>query len=331
MTRPLSLAPPSGMLTAMKTLGDIGELGLIRRLRARPSDGRGVVVGIGDDCAVVRPDARARWDWVLKSDPVIEGVHFLPRTPGVAVGHKAVGRVLSDMAAMGADPRWALIDVVAPAALALARLLDVYRGARRLAARYGMAIVGGDVSRGRTLELHVFGGGVVPRGLAVRRSTARPGDLIYVTGRLGGSLAGRHLRFQPRVAEGCWLREHGWATAMIDLSDGLASDLRHMTEESGVGATVDVACVPVSAQARRMRGPKTAAEHALFDGEDFELLFTVRPGRQDSFERAWRRAFRLPCTRIGAITRQRGAIECRGADGECRRLTRRGYEHFRQG
>ena len=250
---------------------------LIRGLPGRPD----VVVGAGDDCAVVRAEKTARYDTLLKSDPVIEGVHFEPDAPPRAVGHKALGRVLSDLAAMGGEPLWAVVDLVLRDGRDAGWAAQVYAGLGRLARRAGLAIVGGDTSRGPARELHVFAVGRVPRGTAVLRTGARVGDALYVTGRLGGSLEGRHLRFEPRLAEGAWLREQGWATAMMDVSDGVATDLPRLLAASRVGARLEQAALPVSAAARRAsaRDGRPAWQHALSDGEDFELLFTVRGAR----------------------------------------------------
>jgi len=288
-----------------------------------------VVTGIGDDCAVVRTDGR--YDLLLKSDPVIEGIHFAPDVPGERIGHKAVGRVLSDLAAMGGEPLWILMDLVAPARTATARVKAVYRGAARLARRHGVAIVGGDTSRGPALELHVFAVGRIPRGRAVLRSGARAGDRVYVTGRLGGSLSGRHLRFQPRLSEGRWLREGGWATAMMDVSDGLAADLPRLAAASGVGVEIEAEAIPVSAAAKRavtVAGMRSGLAHALGDGEDFELVFTVAERKAAAFAKAWRRRFRLPCSAIGRITRLAGRVVLREG-GRIVPLAASGYEHFR--
>jgi len=307
-------------------VGDLGERGLIRRLAARVGRGRDVARGIGDDCAVVRVRGAA-WDWLLTTDPVIEGVHFLPDTPGRRIGHKAAGRVISDIAAMGGEPLHVLFDLVAPPAASVRRIEDIYRGATALCARHGAAIVGGDVARGPRLELHAFAVGRVERGRAVLRRGARPGDVIHVTGRLGGSILGRHLAFEPRVEAGRWIARGGWATSMMDVSDGLASDLRRILEESRVGADLDAARIPVSAAARRLRDGRGALDHALGDGEDFELLFTVSKSRATAFARAWRRAFpALPATPIGVVTPARGRLMLR-RDGSAGPVGR-GYEHF---
>lgn len=331
----------------MRSLAHMGENELIRQL-SRIVPGRAdVAAGIGDDCAVVR--IAGRHDLLLKSDPVIEGIHFDARAPADRIGHKAVGRVLSDLAAMGGEPLWILVDLVAPAGMPVERVKAVYRGAARLARRHGAAIVGGDTSRGPVFELHVFAVGRVPRGRAILRSGARAGDRVYVTGRLGGSLAGRHLSFEPRLEEGAWLRKGRWVTAMMDVSDGLAADLPRLADASGVGVRLDTEAIPVSAAAGSAvrqsattcyaRGKGAGAgevwmrpglAHAFGDGEDFELVFTVPERKAAAFEKAWRRRFRLLCTPIGRITRDAGRVELCHAE-KVFPLDRGGYEHFRSG
>jgi len=314
-----------------RRVSDLGERALIARLAARVGAGRDVTVGIGDDCAVVAPRGGAA-DWALTSDPVIEGVHFTSAHAGERVGRKAVGRALSDLAAMGAEPRWLLINLVAPPAAAVARLDAVYRGATQRAAEFGAAIVGGDVARGPRLELHVFGVGRLPPGRAIRRAGARPGDRLFVTGELGGSLAGRHLDFVPRVREGIWLRKKFRPTAMLDVSDGLASDARRLLEESGVGARLRLSALPIAAAAWRARGSRTPLRRALEDGEDFELLFTLPPRRAAAFARAWGAAFPgLRCTEIGVITDAPGRLEMEDGEGRCAVWSGGGFEHFRAG
>jgi len=339
----------------IQTVGDIGELDMIRRLvqvlparNATHSVAGGparadVVAGPGDDCAVVRPAGDARYDYLLKSDPVIEGVHFDRTTPGASVGHKALARVLSDIAAMGGEPLWALVNLVAPPAMSVARVMGIYAGLRKLARRWRVAIVGGDVARGPRLEAHVFGVGRVPRGQAVLRSGAHPGDWLFVTGALGGSRRGKHLVFQPRLAEGRWLQRRALATAMIDLSDGLAADLRHLIRQSRVGAELFLASIPLTPEVERSAArrtaprsagqvypaPRGALRHAFCDGEDYELLFAVSPANAASLIRAWPKIFRTPCASIGRITDRRGVVECVDARGGKMRLQAAGYEHFR--
>ncbi len=312
----------------MKTARDIGENRLIERLMRHLPGRPDVVTGVGDDCAVVRIGRDDRFDLLLTSDPVIEGVHFRPDARPELVGRKAVGRVLSDIAAMGGEPLWAVVNLVVPPRASSAWVERVYRGAGQLAGHWNMAIVGGDTSAGPVRELHVFAVGRVPRGTALLRSGAHPGDAIYVTGELGGSGAGRHLRVEPRIAEGEWLRSGKWATALMDLSDGLATDLPRMMRASGVGALLEEASIPVSAAARRMKGRRTPLDHALCDGEDFELLFTVPSRKAAAFERAWRKHFNLRCSRVGTVTPRKGIVDLVEPDGRRAALAQRGYEHF---
>lgn len=310
------------------TLEDVGEIEALRGLIAGLPRGRNLRVGPGDDAAVVLSPSEGR-DLLLTSDPVIEGVHFNPETPAAAVGHKAVGRVLSDIAAMGGVPFWCLLNVVAPSSTPLQRLRDLYQGAIRLARREQVGLVGGDLSAGPVLEVHAFAVGGVPRGRACLRSGARPGDWLFVTGSLGGSCQGYHLRFRPRLREGQWLRAGRWVSAMIDVSDGLASDLRHLLAASGVGAEVDLDAIPLSRAARQLQDGRGALDHALHDGEDFELLFTVPASRRRAFSRAWKLSFRLRCTCIGRIIEEADRIEWTGHPTGAGDLDAGGYEHFR--
>lgn len=307
-------------------LKDAGELAVIKRICRHLPAGQSIIQGAGDDCAVVR--AGTSRDWLLTSDAVIEGTHFHPGTPFPAIGHKAVARALSDIASMGGTPEWALVDLVAPPLIPVRAIDEIYRAATEVAGRYGLLIVGGDTARGPVLELHVFAVGFLPRGSAILRSGAKPGDVIFVTGALGGSSLGRHLKFEPRIMEGLFLRK--WASAMIDVSDGLATDLRHITDMSRTGATIDTLLIPVSADARRLKDKSSAICHALHDGEDFELLFTVPSKRVKAFQSAWKRNFSLPCSRIGCMTQARGIIECIGKNGMVTELEKTGYQHFKR-
>ena len=311
----------------MTTLHKLGEREVIRRLAKLLPRRADVRVGIGDDVAVVAVESSHK-DFLLTSDCVIEGTHFLPGAKPEQIGRKAVGRVLSDFAAMGGEPLWALIDVVANRDMPLKRLEGVYKGAAKLAEKYGLSIVGGDMAGGPELQLHVFGVGEIQKGSAVLRSGARTGDVIYVTGSLGGSLKGKHLTFEPRLEEGLWLREARWANSMIDISDGLATDLGHILEMSKAGAEISASAIPVSDAARAMKGRRTPLEHALFDGEDFELLFTVSSEKQKVFETSWKDVFELPCTAVGRITEKPGGIMLVDASGKKKSLKDAGYEHF---
>jgi len=321
----------------MRDLKQLGEREVIRRLAALLPSRSDVRTGIGHDVAVVA--GNRIYDFLLKSDAVIEGRHFLPGTPPRQIGHKALGRVLSDLAAAGGEPLWVLVNLVTPRGETMQRIRAVYQGLATLARRHNIAIIGGDTSEGPALELHIFAVGRAPRGKALLRSGARPGDVVFVTGALGGSLTGKHLRFTPRLAEGRWLRAGGWATAAIDLSDGLATDLDHLLEMSGVGAKIDTETIPIAnavfqglektnprfSKAWKKRSPLA---HALGDGEDFELLFTVPRRKAAALEQAWRKKFRTRLTAIGTITRGTGKIVWL-KNGQPLTLRARGFEHFR--
>jgi thiamine-monophosphate kinase len=306
---------------------DIGEVELIRRICEPLACRKDVILGVGDDCAVVSPSSSGDVELVLTSDPVIEGVHFTLDTDPRRVGHKAVGRAFSDLAAMGAEPRWVLINLVAPRTLECTVLDGLYAGARALSEGFGASIIGGDVAEGRDLALHVFAIGSLPKGEALTRGGAQHGNLIFVTGALGGSLgSGRHLDVQPRVREGCWLR--GWATAMIDVSDGVASDLGHIVESSGVGCVLETGCIPIDGAARSLHDAISPLDHALHDGEDFELLFTVPAARAAELMAAWQNAFKLPLSCIGKMDNTRDGVWLRQPDGISHQLVDGGFRHF---
>lgn len=311
----------------MKKLSDIGEHSAIRRLTCFLHAGDDVLVGAGDDCAVVRPSVSSDEDWVLTSDPVVEDFHFRNTDNPQLIGWKAVGRALSDIAAMGASPRWSLIDVVAPGSTPLETLEQVYQGARRIADEFGLKIVGGDLSEGSSLGIHVLAIGSLPCGKALLRSGAAAGDSIFVTGELGGSSAGRHFTFEPRIRVGEFIRD--WATSAIDVSDGLATDLRHLLDASNAGASIHLAEIPVSESAASMADGNDALKHALRDGEDFELLFTIPGESCPEFLRHWHEHFSSPAlSRIGIITDRTGELQGVDANGEILDIEGWGFRHF---
>ncbi|MGD9782020.1 MAG: thiamine-phosphate kinase [Kiritimatiellia bacterium] len=312
----------------MKTLRSIGENGLLRGILLRLPQRADTLVGPGDDCAVVRVSGSSD-DWLFTTDPVIERRHFLPETPARLVGRKAIARAVSDVAAMGGTPLWILVDLVAPSSTPVARIRGLYAGLIAAAKKWNLAILGGDTAEGDTLELHVTGVGRIPRGAAVLRSGARAGDLVYVTGALGGAyLPGcrHHLLFEPRLEAGRFLAESKFATAMMDLSDGLAADLPRLLDASKRGVRLAAAAIPLSRAARKTPHP---LHHALCDGEDFELLFTVFPRKRARFEAAWKRKFpKLPATRIGAILSNPKQRLIHLSDGSTAPFRSGGYQHF---
>ncbi len=241
----------------------------IRRYTANARPDEDLIAGIGDDCAVVRP--RRGEDLLFTTDFVIEDVHFQrARQSGVETGYRALARGLSDIAAMGGEPRYALISLALAPWACQNYVRDLYRGFSKLSERFGVRIIGGDVTRTGKLIIDVVVIGAVPCGKALRRNGARSGDRIYVSGALGGAAAsGYRLRPEPRVALGLQLR--GKATACMDLSDGLALDLHRLCLESGVSAEL-VSPLPVARRA--------TLEQAICGGEDYELLCTLPPRRK---------------------------------------------------
>lgn len=255
-----------------------GEFEYISWLRARTPSAAGVLVGPGDDCAVLAPPARPL---LVTTDVLTDGTDFLLHECGArAAGRKAMAANLSDIAAMAGTPRFAVVGVVLPRAGGGAIARELYLGLRACADEFGVALVGGDTnSWDGKLVVSVTVLGEAHPGGAVTRAGARPGDWLFVTGPLGGSIRGRHLTFTPRLREAQALTGAVRLRAMCDISDGLAADLNHILEESRCGAVLRAAAVPVAADAHELARAtgRPALRHALTDGEDFELVFAVAP------------------------------------------------------
>lgn len=255
-----------------------------------------VVMGAGDDCAVLEY-GRTGYYQLFKTDCIVQGVHYTPETPPELIGRKALGRAISDIAAMGGWPTQAVITLVLSPNYQIGYAKEIYRGLTSLAREFGVSVVGGETARpaastGRSAMLSVALLGLVEKGRCVMRSGGREGDQVFVTGLLGGSIEGKHLNFQPRVWESRWLSEHYKPTAMMDLSDGLAKDLPRLAKQSCLGYQMVYQKVP--------RSPGCALRQALNDGEDYELLFTVPPERAEAMKADWVRKFpTLPLTNIG--------------------------------
>ncbi len=301
----------------MERIGDIGEHEAIRRLTSSLGNHPQLRVGTGDDCAVAELPGTGI-DQVFTTDPIIENIHFQSGENPERIGHKAAGRVLSDIAAMGAQPQWLLVNVVAPPEQDFQTLEKTYEGMNALCNRFGATIIGGDLAQGPCLELHVFGTGTVPAGKALLRSGAKPGDCILTTGPLGCSLESRHLDFVPRVEEGIFLRETGRVNAMMDISDGLATDLRHILKRSGVGAVLKAGKIPRNG----------TLEQALYDGEDFELLLTASPEGVETLGFQWLEKFGTELPVIGRITDKAEQLLIQAVDGVSRPLEHKAFEHF---
>ena len=336
-------------MTRIARLGEEGFIALVARLsrRTRPRP----VLGIGDDAAVLESPPRAQV--LLTTDLLAEGIHFRPAyTPGRLLGRKALAVNLSDIAAMGGLPHSCVLSLGMPRHTTAEYARAVAVGVVDRARRSGVAVVGGDTCAARTLFVGITLAGIVEAGRAVRRDTARAGDGLYVTGRLGASAAGllllrrggrrarsraatrairAHLDPEPRVLAGRALGVTGLASAMIDLSDGLAQDLGRLCRASGAGAVVEAGAVPVAPAAAAVLGPKGALRAAIAGGEDYELLFAARPAHEHLVARLARR-IRLPISRIGRLVPARQGIRVLTRDGRYRPLAEwGGFEHFPRG
>lgn len=309
------------------TVGQLDEDALVRRLLPLLPVDAGVIVGAGDDCAVLAgpehdpnsPDPTARL-WLLKTDAVVEGLHFNPGEAPERVGWKAMARALSDVAAMGGRPMAAVVTLGVNRQRPMAEVEGWYRGLGTAARRYGTVVVGGETvgcKEGAWLSVSLLGE-VAPDHL-LRRDRGRPGDLLLVTGRLGGSAAGWHLDFTPRLPEGQWLARQGGVRAMMDLSDGLARDLPRLAAASGCSFDIDPSQLP--------RRPTVDPAAALTDGEDYELLLAVDPTRAADLTSAWATRFPdLPLTRIGRL--QPSSQPCRGFELLDQPGAGRGWDHL---
>lgn len=316
------------------------EFSLIDRIRERTAQGRDDVrLGIGDDAAVVAVPAGQ--ELAVAIDTMVEGVHFPLGTRAADIGWKSLAVNLSDLAAMGATPAWALLAMTLPKGDP-DFIDDFANGFAQLAQSYRLALVGGDTTRG-TLTISVAVHGFVLPGKAFTRGGAKPGDAIFVTGTLGDAAAGLQLlrrhgdndarslflierlnRPTPRVAAGLALRGH--ATACIDVSDGLLADLGHICAASGVGAEIDASLLPRSSALLDLFDDTTSWDFALSGGDDYELCFTVPTQHIAAVQADFAR---LGCgaTKIGRIV-EGGGVSVRHADGKPLELSHRGWDHF---
>jgi thiamine-monophosphate kinase len=295
-----------------KTLAEMGEDALVRRITKKLPLSSEVMAGAGDDCALVKPLAHG-WVQLLKTDCVVEGVHFERGTAPRRAGWKAMARTISDIAAMGGEPMHALITLLCPPDRNVAEVEKLYGGLRRCAAQFGVSIVGGETSRAPLLAIMVSLTGRVKKSHCLRRNGAKAGNVIYVTGRLGGSLQKHHLDFMPRLKEAQWLAAHFKPHAMMDLSDGLAKDLPRMAAASRVDFVIDETALPLNRHC--------TPSQAWSDGEDYELLFAVPARKASHLEKEWRGHFpKLLLTCIGRfVAKGRGHLPS---------FASKGWEHF---
>jgi thiamine-monophosphate kinase len=294
-------------------LREVGEDRLLEQLLANLKGKRGVVLGAGDDAAVVEPGQRGLLH-VLKTDCLVEGIHFRRKSRPQLIGWKAMARPVSDFAAMSAVPQFALVTLIVPSDRDVAWVKRLYRGIDKAARAFEIAVVGGETSNTKgpaVISVSVIG--FVEKKRWVSRAGGKPGDELFVTGRLGGSLRGRHLTFVPRLAESRWLTKNFRIHAMMDLSDGLGSDLPRLARASNVEFELDREALP------RNRGCTIA--DVISDGEDYELLFAIAPEDSRRLLSRWPKKFQtVPLTRIGRFNRK-SKIENRNFPG--------GYLHFR--
>jgi thiamine-monophosphate kinase len=298
----------------------------------------GLRLTFGDDAALWSP--RAGWETVLTCDWFLEGTHFLrDKHPADAVGWKCLARAVSDIAAMGGEPRCFVLSLALPPKLAGAWLDEFLAGLRRASRALGCELAGGDTTRRNEVLISITAIGEVRRGRAVVRSGARPGDLIYVSGTLGEAELGlrrlrrrrgvakatngalkKHLYPRPRLELGEWLAERRLVSAMMDLSDGLSTDLARLCAASGVGARIDGDSLTLT----RLTGVMDARRLALHGGDDYELLFAVRPAKAD---RLPKQLHGLKLTRVGEITQKKDLLVLER--GKVRRLRSEGWDPFR--
>ncbi len=310
-----------------RTLKSVGEFGLIERIRKSAPLSKNIALGIGDDAAILKSGPGFQ---LISTDMLVENVDFSFKSAKPRqVGRKALAVNLSDIAAMGGEPEAALVALACPKHTKLKAIDDFYAGIKDLARKYRVSLIGGDLSSAPTWMITVT---IIGRSdeKPVLRTGARPGDLICVTGTLGGSILGKHLAFTPRIDEGRWLLDAG-ASAMIDVSDGLAQDLSHILTESKVSADLDLGAIPISQDASRLsrQSGRKALHHALSDGEDFELLFTISPAKFKKVLNSWSKRFKTSLSVIGKIKSGRSGVDFWHKNRKINFKTAKlGFKHF---
>ncbi|MBN2190272.1 MAG: thiamine-phosphate kinase [Candidatus Aureabacteria bacterium] len=301
------------------------EFGLIRKFAGlTPRAGR-LKAGIGDDAAVITSGRKGFYE-LFTCDALVEGVHFTAGDKLSEVGYKSVAVSVSDIAAMGGLPAEAVVAVGVPGRISATGAINIYKGMLKAAKMFGLNLAGGDTVKSKELFISVAMTGFVEKGRLALRKGAKAGDAIMVTGRLGGSLEnGKHLSFRPRLLEARYLTKRFAIHSMIDISDGLAGDLRRICEMSGCGAVIYRDKVPVSKTLKKY-GEEKSFCRAMTDGEDFELLFTVPPGAAESVAKGMEKKFNLEAAEIGRITKDKNILLEK--DEKTAALNMDGYRHF---
>lgn len=294
--------------------GELGEDRLLDQLLPNLPRNRAVLLGAGDDCAIVRSGGRGKLQ-LLKTDCLVENIHFTKKDRPELVGWKALARPLSDFAAMSGVPEFALVTLIVPAQATLAWVKNLYRGIEKAARMFQVAVVGGETSNIKgPAVISVTVTGLVEKGRWVSRAGGKAGDELFVTGRLGGSLRGRHLKFVPRIVESRWLTGNFAIHAMMDLSDGLGADLPRLARASGLGFEVDETALPLNSGC--------TTRQAISDGEDYELLFALSPKDSRALLTRWRKRFpNLSLTRIGNLNSKSEIRDSKFPEG---------YVHFKK-
>jgi thiamine-monophosphate kinase len=330
-------------------VGELGEKALLERVRAIfAGTAEGIAVPIGDDAALFDHPAGISLVWT--TDILLEGIHFKRSwMTAPELGRRSLSVNLSDLAAMAAEPAWAMVSLAVPSETEVSYVAALCQGIADGALEHGLAVVGGDTSNsGQGLVICIAAGGTVQKGGAVLRSGAAPGEGIYVSGYPGSAAAGLRLMEagvagsyprlaealtspEPRLALGRELARRG-AGAMIDVSDGVAVDLGHICDESGVGTELDGESFPVSDELQRACDEKgwSALDLALAGGDDYELLFTMPAAGGDGMVEDVSAKIRVPLTRIGTVTGNPGRMILSGHDGRREELAREGFDHFRR-
>ncbi|MEW6170778.1 MAG: thiamine-phosphate kinase [Candidatus Omnitrophota bacterium] len=299
----------------MTRINVLGEFGLINKLTKKIKLDKTVFKGVGDDAAVLNFSKNKYL--LVTSDMLIEDVHFLKDVKPFYIGYKALACSISDIAAMGGLPRYAVISIGLPPNLELKFVQDIYKGILSLASKFKINIVGGDTNKSDKIIIDVSLMGFVEKNNLVLRSGAKKGDSIFVSGTLGGSIYGKHLKFIPRIKESRWLVINSKPTSMIDISDGLVSDLGHILEQSKVGAVIYEKLLPINKKAKSLN-------EVLYMGEDYELLFTAEPKSAKKLIKS-----KSNFTEIGKVVDESRGLSL--IDKNCREVKlnpHKGFRHF---